>query len=67
MRLFFALWPRDQLRLALAPHRLDIARIAGGRPTTPVTMHMTMVILIAVMSISTILTLIVFIVKLTKS
>jgi RNA 2',3'-cyclic 3'-phosphodiesterase len=43
MRLFFALWPDDQVRLALAQHRLDVTRLAGGRPTLPVTLHMTLV------------------------
>lgn len=43
MRLFLALWPNDQVRLALAAQRLEIARVTGGRPTMPVTMHMTLV------------------------
>jgi len=43
MRLFFSLWPDDGTRLALAAHRLDIARVTGGRPTLPVTMHLTLV------------------------
>jgi RNA 2',3'-cyclic 3'-phosphodiesterase len=43
MRLFFALWPDDDVRLALAAQRLEIARLTGGRPTMPVTLHMTMV------------------------
>ena len=43
MRLFFALWPDDNVRLALASQRLQIAQITGGRPTMPVTLHITMV------------------------
>ena len=27
----------------MAEHRLEIARVSGGRPTTPVTLHMTLV------------------------
>ncbi len=43
MRLILALWPDDKVRLALAAQRLEIARVTGGRPTMPVTMHMTLV------------------------
>lgn len=43
MRLFFALWPDDETRLALAQHRLEVARLTGGRPTLPVTLHLTLV------------------------
>ena len=43
MRLLFALWPDSETRLALAAHRLDIARLTGGRPTLPDTLHMTLV------------------------
>ncbi len=43
MRLFFALWPDDDIRLQLASQRLEIARLTGGRPTLPVTLHMTLV------------------------
>jgi len=43
MRLFFSLWPDDETRLALAAHRLDVARLTGGRPTLPVTLHLTLV------------------------
>lgn len=43
MRLFFALWPDDDMRARLATQRLEITRISGGRPTLPVTMHMTLV------------------------
>jgi RNA 2',3'-cyclic 3'-phosphodiesterase len=42
MRFFFALWPDEDLLARLAPHRLEIARVCGGRPTTPVTLHMTL-------------------------
>jgi RNA 2',3'-cyclic 3'-phosphodiesterase len=42
MQLFFALWPEDRVRLALAPHRLECARMTGGRPTLPVTLHVTL-------------------------
>lgn len=43
MRLFLALWPDDNVRLALASQRLEVARLTGGRPTMPVTMHLTLV------------------------
>jgi 2'-5' RNA ligase len=43
MRLFFAIWPEDDIRLALAPQRLEVARLTGGRPTLPVSLHLTMV------------------------
>jgi RNA 2',3'-cyclic 3'-phosphodiesterase len=43
MKLFFALWPDDAVRLQLATQRLEIARLTGGRPTLPVTLHMTLV------------------------
>ena len=42
MRLFFALWPSDEVRLAMAHARLDVARRCGGRPPAPVTMHLTL-------------------------
>lgn len=45
LKLFFALWPEDATRLKLAPHRLEIARISGGKPTLPITMHVTLVFL----------------------
>jgi RNA 2',3'-cyclic 3'-phosphodiesterase len=43
MRLFFALWPDDDVRLQLASQRLEVARLTGGRPTVPVTLHLTLV------------------------
>ncbi len=43
MRLVFALWPDDDIRLALSARRLEVARITGGRPTLPVTLHLTLV------------------------
>jgi RNA 2',3'-cyclic 3'-phosphodiesterase len=43
MRLFFAIWPDDDVRLSLATQRLEIARLTGGRPTMPVTLHLTLV------------------------
>jgi 2'-5' RNA ligase len=43
MRLFFALWPDDNIRLALSARRLEVARLTGGRPTLPVTLHLTLV------------------------
>ena len=43
MRLFFALWPDDDVRLTLSARRLEVARLTGGRPTLPVTLHLTMV------------------------
>jgi RNA 2',3'-cyclic 3'-phosphodiesterase len=45
MRLFFALWPEDRVRLALAPQRLEAARATSGRPTMPVTLHLTLAFL----------------------
>lgn len=43
MRLFFALWPTDELRSQLAPQRLEVLRHCGGRPSLPLTLHMTLV------------------------
>jgi RNA 2',3'-cyclic 3'-phosphodiesterase len=43
MRLFFALWPTDELRSELAAHRLEVLRHCGGRPSLPLTLHMTLV------------------------
>jgi RNA 2',3'-cyclic 3'-phosphodiesterase len=43
MRLFFALWPDDDLRSKLAPHRLEVMRVCGGRPMLPATLHMTLI------------------------
>jgi RNA 2',3'-cyclic 3'-phosphodiesterase len=43
MRLFFALWPTDELRTELAPIRLEVLRHCGGRPSLPLTLHMTLV------------------------
>jgi RNA 2',3'-cyclic 3'-phosphodiesterase len=45
MRLFFALWPEDRVRLGLAPQRLECARLTAGRPTLPVTLHLTLAFL----------------------
>ncbi len=43
MRLFFAIWPEGDVRLTLAARRLEVARLTGGRPTLPVSLHLTMV------------------------
>ena len=43
MKLFFALWPDDGIRLQLDSQRVEIARLTGGQPTLPVTLHLTLV------------------------
>lgn len=43
MRLFFAIWPDEDLRSKLAPHRLEVTRVCGGRPMLPLTLHMTLI------------------------
>ncbi len=42
-RLFFALWPDDCTRLALAAHRDALAHASRGRAMRPDTLHMTLV------------------------
>ncbi len=41
-RLFFALWPDDAVRDALAARRDAIAFAYGGRPMLPATLHLTL-------------------------
>ena len=41
-RLFFALWPDDAVRDALAARRDAIAFAYGGRPMLPATFHLTL-------------------------
>lgn len=43
MRLFYALWPDDTTRIQLAQRRNDVVRLSGGRPSTPDSLHMTLV------------------------
>jgi 2'-5' RNA ligase len=44
-RLFFALWPDDATRAALADWGRRIHRVTGGRPTRAETIHQTLVFL----------------------
>lgn len=45
IRLYFALWPDDGIRLQLARYRLQLAREGNGRGVFPVTLHMTLAFL----------------------
>jgi len=45
LRLFFALWPDDAARLALAEWCRRIHRVANGRPTRAETIHQTLAFL----------------------
>ena len=45
LRLFFALWPDDATRLALAEWCRRIHRVANGRPTRAETIHQTLAFL----------------------
>lgn len=45
LRLFFALWPDEATRLALADWCRRIQRVTGGRPTRPETIHQTLAFL----------------------
>jgi len=45
LRLFFALWPDDAVRAALASASTAIHRVAGGRVTGPESIHMTLAFL----------------------
>lgn len=45
MRLFFALWPDDKVRAKLAKWGRALHDAAGGRPTLPDKLHMTLVFL----------------------
>ena len=45
LRLFFALWPDDGARAALADWSRRIHRVTGGRPTRPETIHQTLAFL----------------------
>jgi RNA 2',3'-cyclic 3'-phosphodiesterase len=42
MQLFFSLWPSEALRTELTPHRLEVLRHCGGRPSSHETLHMTL-------------------------
>jgi 2'-5' RNA ligase len=44
-RLFFALWPDDAVREALARYAATVHRVAGGRATRPETLHLTLAFL----------------------
>lgn len=48
LRLFFALWPDDAVRAALARWSLAIQRIAGGRVTRTESIHLTVAFLGAI-------------------
>lgn len=48
MRLFFALWPDDTVRDALAALALEVAAHCGGRPTARANLHATLAFLGAV-------------------
>ena len=45
LRLFFALWPDDATRLALAEWCRRIQRVTNGRPTRAETIHQTLAFL----------------------
>jgi 2'-5' RNA ligase len=45
IRLFFALWPDDAVRRALAAWATALQRECGGRPTRPDNLHMTLAFL----------------------
>ena len=45
IRLYFALWPDDGIRLQLSRYRLQLAREGNGRAVFPVTLHMTLAFL----------------------
>ena len=45
IRLYFALWPDDGIRLQLSRYRVQLAREGNGRAVFPVTLHMTLAFL----------------------
>jgi len=45
LRLFFALWPDDATRAALAARGEDLHRVTGGRATRPESLHITLAFL----------------------
>ena len=45
MRLFFALWPDDAVRAALARWTRELHALCGGRPTRPENLHVTLAFL----------------------
>lgn len=45
IRLYFALWPDDGIRLQLSRYRLQLARETNGHPVFPVSLHMTLAFL----------------------
>jgi 2'-5' RNA ligase len=44
-RLFFALWPCDEVRQQLRRHAKELLRHSGGRPVTPENLHITLAFL----------------------
>jgi len=45
MRLFFALWPPEGVRVQLARWSRDLHSLCGGRPTAPQNLHLTLAFL----------------------
>ena len=45
MRLFFALWPDDEVRARLARWSRELHALCGGRPTRPENLHVTLAFL----------------------
>ncbi|MGB5081465.1 MAG: RNA 2',3'-cyclic phosphodiesterase, partial [Burkholderiales bacterium] len=45
MRLFFALWPDDEVRTQLARRSRELHAVCGGRPTRPENLHVTLAFL----------------------
>jgi 2'-5' RNA ligase len=45
MRLFFALWPDDEVRAQLAGWSRELHALCGGRPTRPENLHVTLAFL----------------------
>lgn len=45
MRLFFALWPDDEVRVRLAHWSRELHAVCGGRPTRPENLHVTLAFL----------------------
>jgi RNA 2',3'-cyclic 3'-phosphodiesterase len=45
LRLFFALWPDDRTRAALAERGEELHRVTGGRATRPESLHITLAFL----------------------
>ena len=45
MRLFFALWPGEEVRAGLARWAKELHAVCGGRPTRPENLHLTLAFL----------------------